>query len=63
MNHTNQGGKVRKIIGYQIVDVKTGHRVGNVYRVSMRNRARSYADKKSNEYGAYRYVARPVFSE
>ena len=53
----------REIIGYRIIDSKTGQQVGATYTYANRNRARSRADRLNLEYGAHRYSARPIFSE
>jgi hypothetical protein len=45
-------------IKYEVYDRQTGKVVGGPY--SSRSRARLAADKKDNEYGAYRYSIRPV---
>jgi len=52
----------RSIIGYKLVDSKTGD-VLKEYKASQGRTARNRADKLDNEYGSYRYKACPIFSE
>jgi hypothetical protein len=46
------------VIKYEVYDTKTGEVVGGPY--SSRIRARRVADKKDNEYGAYKYGVREI---
>lgn len=43
---------------YKIIDIKTGAQVGKNYQC--RRRARQRANKLDLQYGAIRYVVRPV---
>lgn len=42
---------------YQVVDRQTQKIIGTY---TSRNRARAVADRKDNEYGAYRYTVRKI---
>lgn len=44
---------------YEVIDTQTKRVVGTFKN---RNRARNMADRKDNEYGAYRYIVRPVYA-
>lgn len=44
---------------YKIIDIQTGRQVGKNY--TQRSRAYRRADKLDLEYGAVRYVVKPVF--
>lgn len=48
------------ITHYVIIDQQTKRQVGKPY--SNASRARARADKLDNDYGAYRYTARPVYA-
>jgi hypothetical protein len=48
------------ITHYEIVDRKTGLIVGKAKTHKGANRS---VDRRDNEYGAYRYFARPIRSE
>lgn len=43
---------------WEIIDGQTGQRVGKPYK--NKSRARRRVDRLDNEYGAYRYQARPI---
>jgi len=53
------GKAVGKIVGYKIIDTKTGAVVGK-YGPKGAKRASRRADKLDNEYGAIRYTPRPI---
>lgn len=53
---------MREVAKYQVVDVQSGRVVGE-YAAKSVNRARSFADRKDREYGAVRYVVRPVWQD
>jgi hypothetical protein len=46
---------------YQIIDSKTGNVIAT-YTYAQRNRARNRADRLDQQYGACRYVVKPVFT-
>ena len=45
---------------YEIVDTKTGAVVG---KAKTQQRARVSVDRRDNQYGSYRYKARPVYAK
>ena len=46
---------------YQLIDTKT-QKVMGVYSYAQRNRARARRDKLDLEYGAIRYILKPIFN-
>jgi hypothetical protein len=48
---------------YQIIDTKTKQPVGSDYQGSQRSRASARAEKLNQEYGAVRYIVKPIFSD
>ena len=54
---------MNKSMKVKIVDLKTQRQVGKDYKYGNRNWARARAERLNLEYGAYRYVAKLVWSE
>ncbi len=48
---------------YLIIDTKTKQLIGSAYPGAQRTRAYSRAEKLNQEYGANRYIVKPVFSD
>ena len=46
---------------YQLIDTQT-QKVLGVYSYAQRNRARNKRDKLDLEYGAVRYILKPIFN-
>lgn len=51
---------VHELLYYEIIDRKTGAVVG---KAKTRRSANISVDRRDNEYGAYRYYARPVYAK
>lgn len=51
---------MRNIVGYLIVDRQTGHVVG---KAKTRRGATRSVGRRDNQYGGYRYVAKPIYGE
>lgn len=51
-----------KAVAYEVVDNQTRKVVGT-FKPANRVRARRMADRKDMEYGAIRYIVRPVWAE
>ena len=49
-----------EVLFYEIVDKMTGRVVG---KAKTRKSASRACDRRDNEYGAYRYHARPVYAQ
>lgn len=49
-----------KIVGYKIIDQKTGEQVGGIYQDG--RRASRRVDQLDNQYGAVRYSRRPIYA-
>jgi len=47
--------------GYQVIDKQTGNIVKE-YGAGKRKLATKFADKKDQEYGAIRYIVKPIFN-
>ena len=54
--------KSRSIVGYKVIDRQTGNTIKE-YGPDKGRVASRFVDKKDNEYGAYRYTAKPIFSD
>ncbi len=50
-----------KTTTYELIDTKTGN-VLKTYSYAQRNRARSRANKLDLQYGAVRYIIKPIFA-
>lgn len=53
----------REIIAYQVIDSRTGARVGAVYPFAKRRAAWAKADRMDAIYGACRYAALPIYAD
>ncbi len=60
-NASEVDGVKRVILGYRVIDGKTGKQVGKDYKPEQRARARARQDKLDLEYGSYRYSVQPVW--
>lgn len=49
-----------KIVGYKIIDRKTGDQVGGIYKDG--RRASRRVDQLDNQYGGYRYSRQPIYA-
>jgi len=46
---------------YRIIDLHTKKQIGKDYTFLNRNKVRAEVDKMDLEYGAYRYIVKPIF--
>jgi len=53
---------MKTIVGYEVIDSQTGKIVWSG-SYAQRNIGRRVADKRDAQYGAVRYIPRPVFQE
>lgn len=56
----NHLGQIERLVGYDIVDCKTGQIIKS-YGQGKRSVASRYADRLDSRYGAYRYMVRPIW--